>query len=77
MTKNYNLRFTLLAALLLVSSFATQAQAHQAQAHMRTDRWDISRSVFPNSYYDDGPNSPSHSAYTMGNGRSASEYGGD
>ena len=73
MTKNYNLRFTLVAALLLVSSFATQAQAHT----ITNRHWDIPRSVYSNSYREHGENSPLKSAYTMWNGRSASEYGGD
>jgi hypothetical protein len=65
----------LLAALLLVSSFATQATAH-----MRTNKirhWGIARSVFLHSH-DDGPNSPSNpgAGGTRWNGRSASEYGG-
>jgi hypothetical protein len=66
----------LLAALLLVSSFATQATAHT-----RTDKirhWDIPRSAFLDSH-DDGPNSPTNpgaGGMTMWNGRSASEYGG-
>ena len=64
----------LLVALLLASSFATQASAHVRtnEIHHR-----VPGSFFVNSP-DDGPNSPSNpgAGGTMWNGRSASEYGG-
>jgi hypothetical protein len=64
----------LLAALLLVSSFATQATAHVRtnEIHHR-----VPGSYFLNSH-DDGPNSPSNpgAGGMTWNGRSASEYGG-
>jgi hypothetical protein len=77
----------LLAALLLVSSFATQATAHMRisqsshRARVRTYRFHrgipLARSGFFNSY-DSGPNGPTSvsSGGVMWNGRSASEFGG-
>jgi hypothetical protein len=77
----------LLAALLLASSFATQATAHTRihkhhhRLHVRTYGLymgvPMARSTFVNSYDDsaNGPNSVSAGG-TMWNGRSASEYGG-
>jgi hypothetical protein len=64
-----------LAALLLVSSFATQATAHT-----RTNKiphWGTPSSAFVNSR-DDGPNSPNNpgAGGMTWEGRSASEYGG-
>jgi hypothetical protein len=77
----------LLAALLLVSSFANQATAHirtdknSHRAHIRTYSLHrgipVARSGFLNSY-DDSANGPTSvsAGGTMWNGRSASEYGG-
>ena len=77
----------LLAALLLVSSFATQATAHMRtnknshRAHVRTysSHSDIplARSGFFNSYAG-SPNGPTSvsAGGVMWNGRSASELGG-
>jgi hypothetical protein len=77
----------LLAALLLVSSFATQATAHMRisksshRAHVRTYSLHrgipLARSGFFNSY-DSSPNGPTSvsSGGVMWNGRSASEFGG-
>ena len=64
----------LIAALLLVSSFATQASAH---ARTNEIRHRVPGSFFLNSH-DDGPNAPTNpgAGGTMWNGRSASEYGG-
>jgi hypothetical protein len=64
----------LLAALLLVSSFATQATAHTRTNEIRHR---VPGSFFLNSH-DDGPNSPSNpgAGGTTWDGRSASEYGG-
>jgi hypothetical protein len=63
-----------LMALLLMSSYATQATAH-----VRTDeiRHRAPGSFFLHSH-DDGPNSPTNpgAGGTTWNGRSASEYGG-
>jgi hypothetical protein len=78
---------SLLAALLLVSSFATQASAHMRthkishHAHFRTYSlyrgMPLARSRFYNSYAS-GPNDPGSVAAggEMWNGRSASEFGG-
>jgi hypothetical protein len=79
----------LLAALVLVSSVATQASAHE-RVHKISHHAQLNRSVaqdrtgFLNSYNsfsglrDEGPNSPNGVAAggTMWNGRSASEFGG-
>jgi hypothetical protein len=77
----------LLVALLLASSFVTQATAHvrtdkhHHRRHVRTYGLymgvPMARSAFVNSY-DDGPNGPNSvsAGGTMWNGRSASEYGG-
>jgi hypothetical protein len=77
----------LLAALLVVSSFATQASAHERTHkvvhHARVAQ---NRSGYLNSYNssisgfrDDGPNSPNGMAAggMQWNGRSASEEGGN
>lgn len=78
----------LLAAALLVSSFATQATAHirtnrgSHRVHIRTSslhrRVPQTKSGFLNSY-DSSPNGPTSvsAGGMMWNGRSASEYGGD
>jgi hypothetical protein len=77
----------LLAALLLASSFATQATAHvrthkyhhrlHARTYIMQEGIPVARSAFVNSY-DSSPNGPNSvsSGGTMWNGRSASEYGG-
>jgi hypothetical protein len=74
----------LLAALLLVSSFATQATAHMRtsksshRAHVRTYslHWGIPLASF--NSYDSSPSGPTSvsSGGVMWNGRSASEFGG-
>jgi hypothetical protein len=74
---------SLLAALLLVSSFATQAMAHPRahkthRAHVSLYRgFPIARSHFYNSYAS-GPNdlAGGSAGGEMSNGRSASEFGG-
>jgi hypothetical protein len=75
----------LLAALLLASSFATQATAHTRThkhhhpLHVRNLYMSVpmARSAFVSSYDSsaNGPNGVSAGG-TMWNGRSASEYGG-
>jgi hypothetical protein len=77
----------LLAALLLVSSFATQATAHMRtnknghRAHVRTYSLHRgippARSGFVNSH-DSSPNGPTSvsAGGVLWNGRSASEFGG-
>jgi hypothetical protein len=77
----------LLATLLLVSTFATQASAHTRayktshHAYVRTHslnrRMPLARSRFYNSYAS-GPNDPGgvSAGGEMWNGRSASEFGG-
>ena len=78
---------SVLAALLLVSAFATQASAHTRhyrtshRAHYRTYSMfrgiPMARSHFYNSYAS-GPNDPGgvSAGGEMWNGRSASEFGG-